>query len=58
MTTATAPSLEAPAMTRNAYDVLQERGLVYQCSDEEGLRRALGSGPATAPSPWSAAAQQ
>src|SRR5919199_4882091 len=32
---------------RNAYDVLQERGFVYQCSDEPGLRRARAGGPVT-----------
>ncbi|HEV2125897.1 MAG TPA: tyrosine--tRNA ligase [Chloroflexota bacterium] len=47
MTTLTAPALRPPTQGRNAYDVLQERGLVYQCSDEEGLRRALAAGPVT-----------
>src|SRR5919202_958137 len=32
---------------RNAYDVLQERGYIYQCSDEAGLRKALAEGPVT-----------
>jgi tyrosyl-tRNA synthetase len=32
---------------RNAYDVLQERGFIYQCSDEAGLRQALARGPVT-----------
>ncbi len=31
----------------NGYDVLKERGFVQQCSDEEGLRRAMGEGPIT-----------
>jgi tyrosyl-tRNA synthetase len=31
----------------NAYDVLEERGLIYQCSDEDGLRRTLSGGPIT-----------
>lgn len=35
------------ATTQTAYDVLQERGLVYQCSNETALRRALGTGPIT-----------
>src|SRR5688500_18590066 len=28
----------------NAFDVLQERGFVYQCSDEAGLRKRLAEG--------------
>ena len=28
----------------NAFDVLQERGFVYQCSDEAGLRKRLDEG--------------
>jgi tyrosyl-tRNA synthetase len=32
---------------RNAYDVLQERGFVYQCSDETGLRKTLAEGSVT-----------
>jgi len=32
---------------RNVYDVLQERGFIYQCSDEAGLRTALAAGPVT-----------
>ncbi|MGH2371171.1 MAG: tyrosine--tRNA ligase [Chloroflexota bacterium] len=47
MAIATAPTVEASAPPRNAYDVLQERGFIYQCSDEVGLRRALNSGPLT-----------
>jgi tyrosyl-tRNA synthetase len=47
MTTLTAPTPVTSAPTRSAYDVLQERGLVYQCSNEEGLRRALAAGPLT-----------
>jgi len=39
MTTATAQTSETPAPARDVYDVLQERGLVYQCSDEAGLLR-------------------
>jgi tyrosyl-tRNA synthetase len=39
-----APSDETPARGRDVYDVLQERGFVYQCSDEAGLRRALADG--------------
>lgn len=31
--------------TRTAYDVLAERGFIYQCSDEAGLRRHLDAGP-------------
>lgn len=31
--------------TRSAFDELQDRGLVYQCSDEAGLRRSLEAGP-------------
>lgn len=31
----------------NAYDVLQARGFIHQCSDELGLRRALATGPMT-----------
>ena len=31
----------------NAYDVLQERGFLYQCSDSVGLRAALAAGPIT-----------
>ncbi|MGI8423922.1 MAG: tyrosine--tRNA ligase, partial [Chloroflexota bacterium] len=30
-----------------AFDVLQERGFVYQCSDEVGLRKHLAAGPVT-----------
>jgi tyrosyl-tRNA synthetase len=37
----TASPASAPA--RNAYDVLRERGLYYQCSDDEGLRKTLGT---------------
>ncbi|MBI3972229.1 MAG: tyrosine--tRNA ligase [Chloroflexi bacterium] len=44
MTTKTAA---APEGRRNAYDVLQERGFNYQCSDDEGLRRALGTSAVT-----------
>ncbi|HXI17766.1 MAG TPA: tyrosine--tRNA ligase [Chloroflexota bacterium] len=44
MAIATAPTQQATAATRTAYDVLQERGLVYQCSDETGLRRKLAQG--------------
>jgi tyrosyl-tRNA synthetase len=47
MTTVTAPETETPAPARDVYDVLQERGFVYQCSDEAGLRRALGAGKVT-----------
>jgi tyrosyl-tRNA synthetase len=47
MTTATAPSTETSASSRDVYDVLRERGFVYQCSDEPGLRRALDAGPVT-----------
>jgi tyrosyl-tRNA synthetase len=47
MTTVTAPETETPAPARDVYDVLQERGFVYQCSDEAGLRRALGAGQVT-----------
>jgi tyrosyl-tRNA synthetase len=45
MALATAPTDEATAQQRTAYDVLQERGLVYQCSDEVGLRKRLAEGP-------------
>ncbi|CAA9276689.1 MAG: Tyrosyl-tRNA synthetase [uncultured Chloroflexi bacterium] len=45
MAIATAPTdAQANAAQRNAYDVLQERGLVYQCSDEAGLRQQLAAG--------------
>jgi tyrosyl-tRNA synthetase len=47
MVTATAPTNETPTPARGVYDVLQERGLVYQCSDEAGLRRALDAGKLT-----------
>ncbi len=47
MTTATAQTSETPAPARDVYDVLQERGLVYQCSDEAGLRQALAAGKVT-----------
>ena len=47
MSTVTAPETETPAPARDVYDVLQERGFVYQCSDEAGLRRALGAGQVT-----------
>ena len=47
MTTATAQTSETPAPARDVYDVLQERGLVYQCSDEAGLRQALAAGRVT-----------
>ena len=33
--------------TGNALDLLQERELVYQCSDEAGLRRHMDQGPIT-----------
>ncbi len=50
MVSVTAPSAPASALTRgvgDAYDILQERGFLYQCSDEAGLRRALAAGPIT-----------
>jgi tyrosyl-tRNA synthetase len=47
MTTVTAPANETPAPARDVYDVLRERGFVYQCSDEAGLRRALTAGQVT-----------
>jgi tyrosyl-tRNA synthetase len=47
MAAVTAPSPQTPAPARDVYDVLQERGFVYQCSDEAGLRRALASGRVT-----------
>ncbi|HEX2034048.1 MAG TPA: tyrosine--tRNA ligase [Chloroflexota bacterium] len=47
MSLATAPSVAVPAPARNAYDVLQERGFVYQCSDEAALRQRLDTGPVT-----------
>jgi tyrosyl-tRNA synthetase len=47
MSTVTAPSTETPARGRDVYDVLRERGFVYQCSDEAGLRQALAAGQVT-----------
>lgn len=50
MVTVSDASPTSPAVTpgaRDAYDVLQERGFLYQCSDEAGLRKALASGPLT-----------
>ncbi len=41
------PSPAASTGERNAYDLLVERGFIYQCSDEAGLRRALSAGPVT-----------
>jgi len=29
-------------MATNAYDVLQQRGFIYQCTDDDGLRKLLG----------------
>jgi len=34
-------------MTQNAYDVLQERGFVKQCTDPEAVRALLGAGQVT-----------
>jgi tyrosyl-tRNA synthetase len=51
MAIATAPAPEQAAAPghggRTVYDVLQERGFIYQCSDEVGLRRHLAAGPVT-----------
>jgi tyrosyl-tRNA synthetase len=47
MSTVTAPATETPARGRDVYDVLRERGFVYQCSDEAGLRQALAAGRVT-----------
>lgn len=50
MVTVPAASSTTPAVTpdaRDAYDVLQERGFLYQCSDEASLRRALATGRLT-----------
>jgi tyrosyl-tRNA synthetase len=47
-TAAVAPTTQTTAPQRNPYDILAERGFVYQCSDTEGLRRALAAGPLTA----------
>lgn len=35
------------AMEKNAWDVLCERGFVYQSTDSEALRKLLGGGPVT-----------
>ena len=45
--TAERSSTERAPPRRDAYSVLQERGFIYQCSDEAGLRRALAAGPVT-----------
>lgn len=34
-------------MSANAFDDLRERGFIYQCTDEDAVRGALGSGPVT-----------
>lgn len=34
-------------MKTNAFDILQERGFLYQCTDAEGLRKLFEEGPTT-----------
>ena len=34
-------------MNANAFDVLEERGFLYQTTDADALRQLLGSGPVT-----------